>query len=697
MKMHKWRVMSAVLLIVAWFAIASFGGPTFGKIESVSTNDQAAFLPASAESTQVQKLAGKFRSNDSLPAVIVLESKQPTQPGDFVKLAQLTPKFAEVPGVNGKVVGPIPSQDKLAVQWIVPLQPGTAAETAVKDLRKIAAAQAPGGWQAYVAGPAGFLADLTKAFAGIDGILLFVALAAVLIILLVVYRSVLLPLLVLLNAVFALSAAILAVYIMAKHGVIKVNGQSQGILSILVIGAATDYSLLLIARYREALSHTADKWEAIMAGVRGVFEPVLASAVTVILALLCLLISDLNSNRSLGPVAAVGIMGAFVATLTFLAPLLAVFGRKAFWPSKIRTDVSAKTVRIRTGTEELQGIWLKVATLLQKRARTVWLVVVIVLAAASLGLTQLKAGGVPQSELILGTSNAADGQAALARHFDAGSAVPVLVAAPADNLPQTLAVLHSDSRFGMVLAYGDNGRLTVPAYAKQIDGKVLLSTDLRIDPYSASATTAVRELRQSLHAKQTGAEVGGTTALSLDTNETAAQDLKHIIPLVLMVIFIVLALLLRSLLAPLLLIFTVVLSFAATLGISALVFNHLFHFPGADPAVPLFGFVFLVALGVDYNIFLVTRTREESFKYGTRPAVLHSLGKTGGVITSAGVVLAATFAALGVIPILFLAQIAFIVAFGVLLDTVVVRSLLVPALLMDIGRLVWWPSRKLQK
>jgi RND superfamily putative drug exporter len=524
--------------------------------------------------------------------------------------------------------------------------------------------------------------------------LLYVALAAVFIILLVVYRYLLLPFLVLSKAKFALCAAILVVYTMAKHGVIELNGQSQGILSILVIGAATDYSLLLVSRYKEALHSTTNKWQAIGQGLKNSFEPILASAMTVVLALLCLLFSDLNSNRGLGPVASTGIAFSFLATMTFLPALLVLFGKKAFWPSKIASRPSSKSVTIKTGQEELSGVWKPVGRLIALRPRAVWIVTALALGVGALGLLQLKASGVPQTDIILSQSNAVDGQAAISRHFAAGSGAPTLVAVPQDSLAKALDVISSNRHIGDVMYYSGRGLAGDPGQAKVIDGKVLLSATLKDNPYSSQAVSDIKTLRSQLSDKVPGALVGGTTALTQDTTATAQRDLVKIIPLILLTIFIVLALLLRSLLAPLLLICTVVLSFAATLGISALVFNHLFHFAGADPAVPLFGFVFLVALGVDYNIFLVTRIREEAHRYGSRAAVHHSLGKTGGVITSAGIVLASTFAALGIIPILFLAEIAFIVAFGVLIDTLVVRTLLVPALFYDVGSHVWWPSKK---
>jgi len=695
-KNKRLRLAVTLVLILGWFGFASLGGPTFGKISEVSSNEQASFLPASAESTQVQQLQRKFENGQAIPAVVVIESTDKLSPEAVRDFAVLQKKLADVAHVQGPVIGPIPSKDFKALEFIVPVKSQSELKDVVGELRGVAQKDLTQNTQAYVTGPAGLNADLVGAFGGVDGILLAVALTAVFIILVVVYRSVLLPVLVLLNAVFALSAAILVVYILAKNDVIQLNGQSQGILSILVIGAATDYSLLLVARYREALGKVATRWEAIQQGIKGSFEPILASAATVVLALLCLLFSDLNSNRSLGPIAAIGIAFSFLATLTFLPALLALFGRAAFWPSKIAANLSSKAVKIRTGHEDLTGIWKRVGEVVATRSRQLWIGIVVVLLVCSFGLIQLKANGVPRTELVLSESNAAEGQKAIARHFDAGAGSPVLVVVPQEALGAAVETLQANKKLADIMAYSERGPNSNIDGAKTIDGKMLLSTTLTVDPYSDEAEAVIQDLRREFTDRD-GVLVGGTTAITVDTTATAKRDLKVIVPLVLVMIFIVLALLLRALLAPLLLILTVVLSFAAALGISALVFNHIFGFPGAEAAVPLFGFVFLVALGIDYNIFLVTRTREEALKYGTRPAILHSLGKTGGVITSAGIVLAATFAALGVIPILFLAQLAFIVAFGVLLDALVVRSLLVPALFYDIDSKVWWPSRKITK
>ncbi|GAB3549998.1 MMPL family transporter [Arthrobacter tumbae] len=693
----KWvRVFFPAFIVVLWFIGAGFGGPTFGKLEEVSSNDQASFLPANAESTEAGELQAAFTESTAVPAVIVVESETEIPPQELAQYEELAGQLTEVPGLEPAaegqpaVIGPIPSEDGLAIQYIASVSDGAELGEVVIELREVLEAELPAGTEGYVTGPAGFTADLVSAFGGIDGILLAVALAAVFVILLAVYRALLLPFLVLFTSVFALATSILLVYAFALWGWIELSGQSQGILSILVIGAATDYALLLVARYREALTEFSSKWDAMKVAYRASVEPIIASGATVILALLCLLFSDLNSNRSLGPIAAIGIVFSLLAALTLLPAFLLLFGRSAFWPLRPKAGTHPAGVHGRnvTGLEGLRGIWKRVGGLISRFSRPVWIVSLLVLVAGSLGLLQLQASGVPQSSLILTPSNAVDGQDALARHFNAGAGSPLTIIAPEGQEDAVLDVLEGQEGVAEATVVTEGAGAVVVR-----DGNVLVRATLGYQADSAEAEELVKQLRTDLDAVSPEVLVGGVTAVALDTNETAQADLTKIIPIVLVVILVVLMLLLRSVLAPLLLIGSVVLSYATALGVSALVFNNLLGFDGADASVPLFGFVFLVALGVDYNIFLMTRVREESLRIGTRPGILRGLGVTGGVITSAGVVLAATFAALGVIPILFLAQIAFIVAFGVLLDTVIVRSLLVPALAYDIGPKIWWPSK----
>lgn len=703
------RVLIPAALILVWFGLFGAGGASFGQISAVSTNDQSQQLPASAEATQVQELQAEFRDDDVIPAIVVFERDGGLTDGDLTAIDEIVAEFGDVDGVLPDESSPaIPSEDGDAVQVVMVLDTDIKTADTVEALRGVLDDNSIDGVTAAITGPGGLAADLTNAFAGIDGLLLLVALGAVFIILVVVYRSPLLPVLVLFSSLSALCAAILVVVQLARADILLLSGQTQGILFILVIGAATDYSLLYIARFREALASQPTKWTATWTALKGAWEPILASGGTVIAALLLLLFSDLNSNKSLGPVASIGIVFALLSSLTLLPALLYWAGRVAFWPIKPKLE-EAEANPI---ADDKKGLWPGLARLIARRPRVIWISSVVLLGVLSLGVLQLKADGVAQSEFVLGESQARDGQAVLADHFPAGSGSPTVIIAPEDELDavsevvlgtdgvDSLTVLAEDSPSGS-LPVTDEGvqplgppGTPVPDVTV-VDGNVLLSATLTDAGDSIDAENVVVDLREQLADISTESApvlVGGTTAIALDSNTTAIHDRNLLIPLILAAITLILMLLLRSIVAPLLLIASVVLSFAAALGVSAWVFNGIFDFPGADPSVPLFGFVFLVALGVDYNIFLMTRVREESGKHGTKQGILRGLAVTGGVITSAGLVLAATFAALSVIPILFLLQIAFIVAFGVLLDTFLVRTLLVPALSYDIGRAIWWPS-----
>lgn len=706
------RIAIPALVILVWLVVASVGGPFFGRISEVSTNDQTSFLPASADATAVQDRSSAFRDASGAPAIVVLERDGGLTSADTAAADRIAEALGDRDDVD-QVSPVIPSRDGDAVEVVATLTASAETGDAVAAIRADVDDALPDGLRGYVTGPAGFTADLTEAFAGIDGLLLGVALLAVLVILIVVYRSPLLPFLVLATAVFALTASILVVWALAKAGVVTVNGQVQGILSILVIGAATDYALLYTSRYREALRDHRTGWDATKAALRGSLEPIIASGGTVIVGVLCLLLSDLNSNKALGPVAAIGIAFSVLAALTLLPALLLCFRRAAFWPLR---PAFGSAHPVLTGPDA-RGLWARVGRLVGRRSRLVWIVCTVGLLAMSTGLLGLRADGVPQSDLVIGQSQARDGQTVLADHFPGGSGSPALVLGDADRIDRLAdAVTGVDGVDGVTAAAKDAPSGTTPVGADAAAGtttgttpgtatgapaadptvsrgQVLLEATLADPADSAAAERTVRQLRTAVERVDPGARVGGVTATAIDTNDTGIRDRTLIIPVVLGVILLILMLLLRSVVTPLVLIGSVIVSFAAALGVGALVFDHLFHFPGADPSVPLFSFVFLVALGVDYNIFLMTRVREETLRHGPREGVLRGLGATGGVITSAGVVLAATFAALGVIPILFLVQIAFVVAFGVLLDTVVVRSLLVPALVLDLGRRAWWPSR----
>lgn len=699
------RIFLPALLILVWLVGAGVGGPYFGKVSEVSSNSQTTYLPESADATQVQEQLGDFTDSESIPAIVVMVSDEPLTQQDITQLNEVVAGLSELDIVSDEVSPAIPSEDGRAVQVFVPLNPSAELTESVEKLSETLTQQTPDYVSTYVTGPAGFTADLSAAFAGIDGLLLAVALAAVLVILVIVYRSFILPIAVLATSLFALTVALLVVWWLAKWDILLLSGQTQGILFILVIGAATDYSLLYVARFREELRVQQDKGIATGKAIRASVEPILASGSTVIAGLLCLLFSDLKSNSTLGPVASVGIIFAMLSALTLLPALLFIFGRVAFWPK--RPKYEPEVVHAENGIPA-SGIWSKVADLVEQHPRAIWVSTLIVLLLGAAFVPTLKADGVSQSDLVLGSSEARDGQQALGEHFPGGSGSPAYIivdetqAAQAadvvlnnDNF-ETVTVTSADSPSGSAPITADGivplGSGNAPAPVV-VEGQVLLQATLVEAPDSEEAQKAIRSIRQTFADENISAVVGGVTATSVDTNDASIHDRNLIIPIVLLVILVILMLLLRSIVAPLLLVVTTVVSFATALGAAALLFNHVFSFPGADPAVPLYGFVFLVALGIDYNIFLVTRIREETKTHGTRLGILRGLTVTGGVITSAGVVLAATFAALYVIPILFLAQIAFIVAFGVLIDTLLVRAFLVPALFYDIGPKIWWPSK----
>jgi len=698
------RFILPAIAIVAWLAVLLVGGRMFSQLNDLSTNDRVQFLPRSAESTQVHRVQEAFSIEGVTYAVVVFEADRPIDRALQSRLERAVSRLDPIEGVHRHQSTPlIVADDELAAEMVVPITAAGEIDEAVAALQAGLDATVPEGVSVYLTGPAGFTADIIRAFAGIDGLLLLVALGAVLLILIVVYRSALLPLIVLATSLSALCGAILVVSALARADRILLAGQTQGILLILVVGATTNYALLYISRYREALREHESTWTATRQALGRSWQPILASGATVVVALLVLLLSQLDSNRTLGPIASIGIVFALLASFTLLPVLLLWAGRRAFWPRRVVPTAATGE----EGLTDTRNLWARLARVIAARARIVWVLTALALVVLSLGLTQLRADGAPSSEYVMGDSPARTGLAVIAEHYPAGAGTPAIVVVDTprmlDAVATLLAVPGVDS--ARIATLSGPAPITatgikpfaagagIPPAPVVIDDQVMLEITLTDAADSAAAERTLRQMRDALDAVGTDVLVGGSTAVNVDSHDAATIDRTLIIPLVLVAVLLVLIVLLRALLAPLLLVATVALSFAAALGVSALVFTHVFGFTGADPTVPLFSFVFLIALGVDYNIFLVTRAREEAVRHGTRVGVLRALVLTGGVITSAGLVLAATFAALGVLPLLFMAQIAFIVAFGVLLDTFVVRTLLVPALLHDIGAAVWWPSR----
>lgn len=670
------------VIIAFWLVVLAAAGPLAGQLSDAQRNDNKSWLPGSAESTQVLDIQESFTSPDMIPAVVVYERASGLTAADQAKAAADAQKFAQLPELDGQVAGPVPAQDGRAIQTIVPLDLGPDGWDRAGDLVDQISSDARAGadgMSVYVTGPAGLAADSSEAFEGIDSTLLFAAAGVVIVILLFTYRSPVLWLLPVLSAGTALVAAQAAIYLLAEHAGLIVNAQSSGILTVLVFGAGTDYALLLVARYREELRRHADRHEAMAVALHRAGPAIIASAATVTAGMFCLMLAQTNSTKGLGPVAAIGILVGLAAMLTLLPALLVATGRWVFWPVRPKVGSTDHTIG---------GRWGWIGTRIARAPRVTWVATTVVLAALSVGLVQLNATGLTNKESFRGNPDSIIGEEILARHFPAGAGRPVVVVSNAGQASQVRTAFAATEGI-------DSDSVTEPVVR---GGHAYLEGTLTAPPDSSAAYDTVDRVRDRVHAVD-GAEakVGGNSAIGLDVQRAARWDRNLIIPIVLVVVFTILALLLRALLAPLLLMATVVLSFAAALGTSALVFRHLLGFAGTDSSMPLFVFVFLVALGIDYNIFLMTRVREESARYGTRRGALIGLAATGGVITSAGLVLAGTFAVLGTLPLITFVEIGFAVAFGVLLDTLVVRSVLVTALNLDIGRFMWWPGALTRK
>jgi RND superfamily putative drug exporter len=668
-KVTKWVVLGFWLVVLA----ASFGPA--GKLTGVLNNEAVAWLPADAQSTQVVKQIEAFQSKNEFPAVLVYERPAGVTPADLQAVTAQVAKFNALDPVKNDSVGPIPSQDGKAIQVIVPVDAGDAGwdslGATVDDMRSIAKDR-PGGLSMQVTGPVGFSADSSEAFSGLDGKLLYSAVGVVIFILLITYRSPILWLIPVISAGTALFVAQGVIYFLAKDDTLTVNAQSSGILTVIVFGAGTDYALLLVARYREELRRHEDRHEAMAFALHRAGPAIFASGATVIAGMLCLLVATMNSTKGLGPVAAIGVGVGLLVMLTLLPALLVVCGRWIFWP-----------VRPSYGSADhiSDGFWARIGGRIARAPRRTWVVTSVLLAVASIGIVQLNATGLENKDSFYTTPESVVGERVLARHFPAGSGSPVMVLANADQTAAVVTTLKTVQGVSSVADPVTKG------------GRSLIQATLTDAPDSDAATQSVDRIRDAI-AEVPGADAiaGGDTATRADTLRASSDDNVRIIPLILGVVLLILILLLRAITAPLILIGTVVLSYGAAMGLSALIFRHVLGFAGADSSLPLFVFVFLVALGIDYNIFLMTRVHEEAKEIGTRRGALAGLAATGGVITSAGLVLAGTFAVLATMPIVSFAEIGFAVALGVLLDTLVVRSVLVTALNLDVRGRMWWPS-----
>ncbi|MFE6521668.1 MMPL family transporter [Streptomyces sp. NPDC057794] len=674
------------LVVALWLVVLFVAAPFAMKLTDAQDNDAASWLPGSAESTQVLEASEDFRP-EQIPAIVIYARDSGLTPQDRAEIAEDVRQLKQLSdhGIMGeRTRGPVFDRpaDPRAAQVFVPItmdEKGWERIAPAVDSIREDVGEGGGGLAVHITGPGGTSADFAEAFEGIDSTLLFSAMAVVVVMLLITYRSLTLLLVPLIAVVCALFASQALIYLLAEHAGLTVNGQSAGILTVLVFGAGTDYALLLVARYREELRRHEDRHEAMALALHRAGPAVLASGATVVLSMLVLLAAEMNSTRGLGPVAAIGVAVALLAMMSLFPALLVVVGRWIFWPVIPHYGAPDPTEH---------GVWARTGRRIARRPRMTWAVTALALAVCSLGLIQLRAEGISNADAFTGKPDSITGQEVSARYFPAGSGDPlVIISNQAQAVQVGRAVAGTPGVVPQSLGLPPG---TKPAF----EGRVLFEATMTAPADSEAAKQTVERVRDAVHAvPDADAQVGGGTAALLDMDRATTHDNLLIIPLVLLVVLLILGVLLRALVAPLLLIGTVILSFAAALGISALAFRYVFDYAGEATDFPLFVFVFLVALGIDYNIFLTTRIREEAARQGTRAGVVTGLAATGAVITSAGLVLAGTFAALGTLPMVGFAEIGFAVALGVLIDTFIVRSVLVTSLFLDVGPKVWWPHR----
>ena len=681
------------LVIAAWLVAAVALGPLQPRLQEATVNDPVVFLPSDAESTRVVELLGeRFESGRTAPALVVYRNAAGLTAEDEAAIAEDVEAFADVPGAQA-VVSPLDegaeeaglrSPDGSVAVAVVPLDATTIEriEPAVGELRAITGERGGDGLESWVTGGAGVSVDAVEVFGSIDATLLVATTVLILVLLLLIYRSPAVALVPLVVVALAYVVAAGIVYALVSRAGLDVNGQATGILVILMFGAGTDYCLLIVSRFREELARVEDKHAAIEAALTHTSPAILSSGGTTSLALLTLLVADLGSIRSAGPVLALGIAVTMLAGLTLFPALLAALGRRSFWPAIPRV-----------GAEERRrpGIWRRIGDVVARRPGVALTVTVAALALASLG-NLVSLPGLSLASGFRATPESVEGFRALEEALPAGAAATTDVLVESDPA-------RVDEASGAVAAAlaGVPGVDAVRPGERSEDGRIArLSVTLASDPYGDEAVDAIPELREG--AREAAGEgatalVGGATAEEADGRAAASRDASLVVPLTLLVVLLILVALLRALVAPLYLVASVVLSFAATLGLTYALLEFGFDAPGTDASLPIFVFVFVVALGVDYNIFLVARIREETRRHGAREGVLRGLERTGGVITSAGLILAGTFAVLMTLPLEQLFQLGFAVAIGILVDTFVVRTLVVPAIALLLGRWSWWPGR----
>jgi RND superfamily putative drug exporter len=674
------------LVLLGWVVLAFALAPLGGKLADVTNDETSSWLPASAESTEVVELLGdRFESGQTLNALLVYEREGGLTGADRARIARDAERAADVVPVTRPPVGPVYSKDGSVAltTLLVPDDSDKAADWG-GELRD-AIGEGGDGLGVYLTGDLGFNADAEEVFGAIDSKLLGATVLLVLLLLGAIYRSPIIAVIPIVVVGFAYAVAQGLVYLYAESGA-TVSSMGTGILVVLMFGVGTDYCLLLVSRYREELHLHEDKHDAMRRALTRSGPAIFASGVTVCLAMLVLLVAETGSTHALGPVSAIGVAAAFTAGITLLPALLTIVGRRGFWPR--RGAVAYDPDHAGFGRE---GAWRRVGNRVLQRPALALAVTVALFAAGGLGLLAYQEN-YSITSFFKQQTDSVDGFAAMERGFPSGTSAPMTVlveretgrvtAADAAEVRRRLADAPGVASVGDVQQRSRDGAIaSIPLV-------------LDSDPYASAALERVPDLRQRLDDLGPGvrALVGGGTAINYDYDASTGRDLKLIVPIALLAIGIVLALLLRALVAPLVLIASVVASFFGTLGISILFIRHVVGDAGVDNSLPTFAFIFLVALGIDYTIFLMSRVREEARRHGTREGMLRALAATGPVITSAGLILAGTFSVLMTLPVTFTFNLGFLVALGILLDTFVVRTIMVPAAVELLGDRIWWPS-----
>jgi RND superfamily putative drug exporter len=675
------RAKWAIALI--WFIVAAAAGSVAGRFQTAQKNDTTSYLPGDAESVRALDAIKRASGGTEITGTVVV----------FVRNGGLTTTDLGRIGADRQALNARLPSDTLPAGAAARSHDGAAAlltfylrlhgstkllDNDVALINSVVHHAVPPGLQAKVTGPGGVSYDASQVFKSINSKLLLVTVLLVFVLLVLIYRSPIFWAIPLVSVGLAEAIAEGVGYLLTQLGV-TINSQSAGILTVLVFGTGTDYSLLLVARYREELRHHASRHDAMRVALRRAGPVIFASAMTVILALLCVLAAEVNSTRGLGPISAIGVALAMLSTLTLLPSLLLIFGRRAFWPFVPHEGSS--------GADATHGPWRRAADIVGRRHRVIAAATIALLAVLCIGLTSLDTN-LSGNAAFTGVVESEQGQKLLDRHFPAGASSPLQVVVP--SAARVAAV-----RAAIAKAPGVSrapGALST-ALVSPITGAAVFTAALAVDPTSQKAMSLIAPIRKAVEAAG-GPDtlIGGATTQQRDLHVAAARDDRVIVPLILIVVMLVLGLLLRSLVAPVLLVVTVIFSYGAALGAGAFVFSHILGYAGEDPSLILFSFLFLVALGCDYNIFLMARAREEAAAGDTRRGMLRALSVTGAVITSAGIVLAGTFSALASLPLVAFAEVGLVIAFGVLLDTFLVRTVLVPALVMELDSRVWWPA-----